>query len=265
MELGAPTIFTSHTLPFLEKSGLVTKPKEALNLTADQFASENGMHVHHVPSGEGSLFFKIDSTEPFQLALIRKGAWKSEASAALYDPAGQVVKEWQLPRESKIWQREIHSMQPKLRGTYRLALRSPSAENVKSGSYVTWDIATSRAIPAVMQTPGFSGLQFVTPYLFTTTSGDTDRIELELAGEGEGFKKGVVFDPDGNVAGTMEAFVDLADTNRYTYKLSASIPPQHQNKIWRISLQDVSLVKLRGLSPYFSTSTRSFFRRESVQ
>jgi hypothetical protein len=265
MELGAPTIFTAHTLPFLEKSGLVTKPKDALNLIAEQFASENGMHVHHVPAGEGSLFFKVDSMEPFQLALIRKGAWKSEASAALYDPAGKVVKEWQLPRESKIWQREIHSMHPKLRGTYRLALRSPSVETVKSGSYVTWDIATSRAIPAVMQTPDFSGLQFVTPYLFTTPRGDTDRIELELAGEGEGFKKAVVFDPDGNVAGTMEAFVDLGDTNRYTYKLSAPIPPQYRDNIWRLSLQDVSLVKLTGLSPYFSTSTSSFFRRESVQ
>jgi rhamnogalacturonyl hydrolase YesR len=260
MELGAPTIFTAHTLPFLEKSGLATKPMEPLNLTAEQFASENGMHVHHVPAGEGNVYFKIDSTEPFRLALIRKGAWKSEASATLSDPAGRVIQEWDFPRESKIWQREIFSAQLKLQGTYRLALRSPSVENVKSGSYVTWDIATSRAIPVVLQTPGFSGLQFVTPFLFTTPRGDTDRIELELAGEGEGFKKAVVFDPDGNVAGTMEAFVDLGDTNRHAYKLSAAIPPQHRGGIWRLSLQDVSLTKLTGLSPYFSTSARSFFQ-----
>ena len=260
MELGAPTIFTAHTLPFLEKSGLVTKPKDALNLTAAQFASENGMHVHHVPAGEGDVWFKTDSTEPFQLAIIRKGVWKADATAALYDPAGKIVKEWKLPRESKIWQRETFRAQPSVSGIYRLALRSTTVANAKAGSFVTWDVATSRAIPAVLQAPDFAGLQFVTPFLFTAPQGDTDRIELELVGEGEGFKKAVIYDPDGNVAGTMEAFVDLGDTGRYTYKLSAKIPPPHMNGIWRVSLQDVSLTKMSGLAPYFSTSERAFFR-----
>jgi hypothetical protein len=295
MELGAPTIFTVHTLPFLEKSGLVTKPnggvekdsgagfqpanarirqgrleagptnswtgdEDALNLTAEQFASENGMHVRHVPAGEGDVWLKVDSTEPFQLALVRKGVWKANATAALYDPSGAVVKEWKLPRESKIWQREVFNVQPKSKGAYRLALRSATVLNTRGGSYVTWDIATSRPIPAVMQTPNFSGLQFVTPYLFTTPRGDSDKIELELIGEGEGFKKAVIYDPAGNVAGTMEAFVDLGDTGRYTYKLSANIPPEHRTGIWRVSLQDVALSKMTGLAPYFSTSKRAFFR-----
>jgi hypothetical protein len=260
MELGAPTIFTVHTLPFLEKSGLVTKPKDALNLTAAQFASENGMHVHHVPAGEGDVWLKVDSTEPFQLALIRKGVWKADATAALYDPSGKLVKEWKLPRESKIWQRESFRAQPALPGVYRLALRSTTVANAKAGSFVTWDVATSRAIPAVLQTPDFAGLQFVTPFLFTTPRGDTDKIELELVGEGEGFKKAVVYDPDGNVAGTMEAFVDLGDTGRYTYRLSAKISRPHMSGIWRVSLQDVSLAKINGLAPYFSTSERAFFR-----
>ena len=263
MELGAPTIFTVHTLPFLEKSGLVTKPKDGLNLTAEQFASENGMHVHHVPAGEGELYLQLNSTEPFQLAIIRKGVWKSDAIASLHRPGGTLIKEWKLPREAKIWQREIFSVKPETQGTYRLSLRSATIENVKSGSYVTWDIATSRAIPAVMQVPGFSGLQFVTPYLFTVPARGADKIELELGGEGEGFKKAVVFDPEGSVAGTMEAFVDLGDTNRYAYKLSAPVPSKHREGIWRLSLQDVSLTKLSGLSPYFSTSERSFFRRET--
>jgi hypothetical protein len=131
---------------------------------------------------------------------------------------------------------------------------------VKSGSYVTWDIATSRPLRAVMQTPDFTGAQFITPYLFTAPRGDSDRIELELVGEGEGFKKAVIYDPEGNVAGTMEAFVDLGDTGRYTYKLAAKILPRQMNGIWRISLQDVSLAKMSGFVPYFSTSERAFFR-----
>lgn len=260
MELGAPTIFTVHTLPFLEKSGLVSKPKDPLNLTAAQFASENGLHVHHVPAGEGDVWFKVDSTEPFQLALIRKGVWKADGTAALYDSAGEVVQEWKLPRESKIWQRETFEVRPKSAGVYRLALRSATVANAKAGSFVTWDVATSRAIPAALQTPDFVGLQFVTPFLFTTPRGDTDKIELELIGEGEGFKKAVLYDPSGEVAGTMEAFVDLGDTGRYTYKLSAKIPAQHASGVWRLSLQDVALAKMTGLAPYFSTSERAFFR-----
>jgi hypothetical protein len=238
------------------------KPKDPLNLTASQFASENGMHVHHIPSGEGELYLRVNSVEPFQLALVRKGVWKSEASAGLYDPAGKLVREWKLPRESRIWQREAFTVKPEMRGVYRLALRSASVQNVKSGSYITWDIATSRPLPAVMQIPDFAGLQFVTPYLFTTPRGHADKIELELVGEGEGFKKAVVYDPDGNVAGTMEGFIDLGDTGRYSYKLAARIPPEHRAGIWKISLQDVSLAKLTGLKPYFSTSYGAFFEPE---
>jgi hypothetical protein len=300
MELGAPTIFTVHTLPFLEQSGLITDggtgraatsrapfrgapaeapdafvtpaergrlvaarrvpPPHALNLTAAQFATENGLHVHHVPAGEGDIWLKVDSTEPLQLALIRKGVWKAGATAALYDPAGHPVKEWKLPREGKIWQRDVFTVNPKSPGAYRLALRSTSVANVKSGSYVTWDVATSRAIPAVIQTPALAGLQLVTPYLFTMPRGDSDKIELELVGEGEGFKKAIVYDPEGHVAGTMEAFVDLGDTGRYTYKLSTAIPPRHRDGIWSISLQDVSMTKLTGLLPYFATSQQAFFR-----
>jgi hypothetical protein len=148
-------------------------------------------------------------------------------------------------------------VQPSARGTYRLALRSATIANVKSGSFVTWDVATSRPMAAVMQTPRFAGLQFVTPHLFTTPTGDS--IELDLLGEGEGFKKAVLLDPDGNVAGTMEAFVDLGDTNRYAYKLSAAVPSRHRNGIWSLSLQDVALEKLEGLRPSFSTSRRSYF------
>lgn len=260
MELGAPTIFTVHTLPFLEKSGLVTKPRDPLNLTASQFASENGMFAHHIPAGAGELFLRVDSLEPFQLAIVRKGAWKANATAELFDPAGKSVKRWSLSREPQIWQREVLQVKPTSRGTYRLALRSATIENVRSGSYVTWDIATSRAIPAVMHTPEFTGLQFVTPYLFTAPRGETDKIELELVGEGEGFKKAVIYDPDGHVAGITEAFVDLGDTGRYTYKLTAMIPPQHRQGIWSISLQDVSMTKVTGLAPYFSTSKRAFFQ-----
>ncbi len=260
MELGAPTIFTVHTLPFLEKSGLVVKPSDGINLRAEQFASENGMHVHHVPCGEGNVHFKLDSTDSFQLALIRKGVWKSDATASLHDPSGKLIQEWKLPREPKIWQREVFTLKPELKGIHRLALRSAKMENVKSGSYITWDVATSRAIPAVMQVPGFDGVQFVTPYLFTVPTRGADEIDLELAGDGEGFKKAVVFDPDGDVAGTMEAFVDLGDTNRYTYRLTVPIPPKHREGIWRVSLQDVALTKLTGLAPYFSTSARSFFQ-----
>ena len=129
-----------------------------------------------------------------------------------------------FPKEVALWQRRVIPVAPKLKGAYRLALRSPSVSNVKGGSFVTWDIVTSEPRRAVFSTPAHEGLQFVTPYLFCLPSGDTDSIQIELAGEGEGFKKAVIIDPDGAVAGSMEAFIDLGDKGRYQYKATAKIP-----------------------------------------
>jgi hypothetical protein len=260
MELGAPTIFTTHALPFLAGSEFIAKPERPLNLTPEQFATENGMWAHHLPSGDADLFLRAENQAQFDLVIIRKGAWKAPGSAAVFDPTGNQVATLQFPAEGVVWQRRVLSISPTATGAYRIALRSVNARNVKGGSYVTWDIATSRALPAVFATPEFQGLQFVTPYLYTMPRGDTPTIELELSGEGEGFKKAVVFDPDGHVAGSSEAFIDLGDKGRYFYKVVAKIPPHQMNRLWRVSLQEVSLVKMTGLSPYFSTSPQAFFQ-----
>ena len=62
------------------------------------------------------------------------------------------------------------------------------------------------------------------------------------------------------IVGATEAFVDLGDNGRYTYKLTATVPAGHRNGIWRLSLQDIALDKLSGLAPFFSTSAAAFFR-----
>jgi hypothetical protein len=131
---------------------------------------------------------------------------------------------------------------------------------VKGGSFVTWDIATSRPTPAVFSTSSHEGLQFVTPYLYCMPKGDSDVIQVDLVGEGEGFKKAVIYDPDGKVAGRMEAFIDLGDKGRYHYSASAKIPAEHMSRLWRISLQDVSAYQISGVTPYFSTSAQGFFQ-----
>jgi hypothetical protein len=260
MELGAPTIFTVHALPFIAESGLLPKPELALKLSPEQFATENGMYAHHLPAGEGELFVRVTNSEPFALVVIRKGAWKAPGAATLYGPAGDVLARLDFPKEVALWQRQVVQVQPKVSGPYRLALRSQWVGNVKGGSYVTWDIATSRPRAAVFTTVGNEGLQFVTPYLYCQPKGDSDKIELELAGEGEGFKKAVIIDPEGNVAGSMESFIDLGDKGHYQYKLSAKIPRETMNRLWRISLQEVSATRISGVTPYFSTSAQSFFQ-----
>jgi hypothetical protein len=37
----------------------------------------------------------------------------------------------------------------------------------------------------------------------------------------------VLLDPEGNVAGSSEAFIDLGDKGRYFYKVTAPIPLRH--------------------------------------
>ena len=139
-------------------------------------------------------------------------------------------------------------------------LSSIAAANVKGESFITWDVVTSKPKAAVFSVPDFEGLHHVTPSLYTMPRGDGTNVVVEVVGEGEGFKKVSIVDPDDNVAGSMEAFIDLGDKGRYPYKARAVIPFQHRNGLWKVSLQDVSLVRLTGLAPYFSTSARAFFQ-----
>jgi len=100
----------------------------------------------------------------------------------------------------------------------------------------------------------------VRPRLITAADTDAARIELDLRAEGEGFKKAVLYDPAGQPAAVLERFVDLDDENRYSYKLAADIPAEHRAGLWSLELQDVAVVRLTGLVPYFATSPKAFFR-----
>ncbi len=264
MELGAPTIFTVHALPFMARGGLLPKPERALALTPEEFATQNGVHAHHLPGGEAELYLQNQNNQPFDLVVIRKGAWKAPGHAALYDPEGKQIGTLDFPKEVALWQRKVIAVTPKIKGAYRLALRSQSVSNVKGGSFVTWDVVTSQPMPAVFSTPNHEGLQFVTPYLFCMPKGDTDSIQLEMTGEGEGFKKAIIIDPDGKVAGSVEAFIDLGDKGRYQYKASAKISAQQSKRLWKLSLQDVSVTKMTGVTGYFSTSEKSFFQPDRL-
>lgn len=265
MELGAPTIFTVHALPFLASSGLIPVPQDPLRLTPEQFSTENSLHAHHMPSGEAELYIEHDGHNPFELVLVRKGAWKAPGTATLFSPSGERLAKVDFARENALWQRRSIPITAQEAGAYRVALTSTFVGNSKGSSFVTWDVVTSRPKRAVFTIPDFEGLAQVTPYLFTVPHGDSTNVVLELLGEGEGFKKAVIFDPEDRLAGATEAFIDLGDKGRYFYKASAHIPATHREGIWKISLQDVSLTKLSGLVPYFSTSRESFFRPHSAK
>jgi hypothetical protein len=137
--------------------------------------------------------------------------------------------------------------------------------NVRAGSFITWDVVSARPLRAVLSTPQFTGLEFLHPRLYTSPVAGATNIVIALAGEGEGFKKAVLFDPEGRPAGVVEAFVDLGDTGRYGYILSAPIPPAHARGLWSLKLQDVSVVSVQGLAPYFATRPEAFFRPEAPQ
>ena len=62
----------------------------------------------------------------------------------------------------------------------------------------------------------------------------------------------------------MEAFINLGDKGRYQYKASAKIPPPYSNRLWKISVQDVSATRISGVTPYFSTSEKAFFQPDRL-
>jgi hypothetical protein len=260
MELGAMTIFTMHALPWIERSGLAQRPAEPLRLTPEQFASENGLHAHHLPHSEGEIYFRSSGEKPLQLVIVRKGAWKGAGEATLLDPAGAPAGRLRFPAEAVAFQRQVFTAPGARTGTWLLKLRAASAPNDRGGSLITWDVVTPQPLPAVMATPRFEGMQYVTPHLYTVPKGDATRIELTLVGEGEGFKKAVLRNPEGRAVATLAQFVDLGDKGCYEYKLSAPVPEGQREGLWSLVLQDVALAAADGLAPYFATSPQSFFR-----
>ncbi|MCX8157971.1 MAG: glycoside hydrolase family 127 protein [Verrucomicrobiae bacterium] len=262
LDLGAGTIFTVHALPFMERTGLVQRPPRSFKLSASQFATENGLHARHVPAGSGELYFKLSHSAPLELMLIRKGAWKAPAEARLYDPAGRLLAHTAFPATNAVWQREFLRVPQPAPGTWRLALDAPQMPNVRAGSFITWDVISAQPLPAVLLTPQFAGLEFLHPRLYTVPAAGATNIVITLAAEGEGFKKAVLSDPAGRPAGVLEAFVDLGDAGRYVYTLQAPIPPAHTRGLWSLQLQDVSVVNVQGLAPYFATQPAAFFNPE---
>jgi hypothetical protein len=264
MELGAPTIFTVHALPFLARSGLVERPAQPWRLTPAQMDTAQGLHARHLPAGEADLYLEIPAGQPLEMVVIRKGSWTGEGTATLQTPEGRPAWPLAFPRTNALWQRRVLSLPAGESGTYRLSLRSPEAANVRGGSLVTWDVVTSRPVRGVFSTPHYRGLQFVTPRLFAQISGDSPRVELTVAAEGEGFKRAVLYDPAGGVAGSVESFIDLGDRGRYFHKLSSEVPSRLAAGVWSISLEGVTLETMSGLTPYFSTSPQSFFRPDQA-
>jgi len=260
MDLGAPTIFTVHALPGLLQAGVLPPVDQPLGLSPAQFDSYNGLHARHLPWHQGELFLELKAGEPLDLVLIRKGSWKGPGQARLYDPQGELQESFDFPRENQVWQRKSFRLAPTASGPWRLAFDAAGAQTTRGGSAVTWDVVTSRPVRGVFATPRHRGLEFVTPALFCAPSGSSRRIELEVAGEGEGFKRAVIRNPAGQVAGSVEAFIDLGDKGRYFYKVAVEVPPSDAQGVWSVVLEGVTLETARGLTPYYATSPASFFR-----
>jgi hypothetical protein len=259
MELGAPTIFTAHALPSLARSRLFPPVDHPLGLTPQQFDSADGRSVQHLSAGEADLYLDLDHDAPLRIVVVRKGAWKAPGAATLHDPAGQPVGRIDFPREAVVWQRREFTLDSPRPGPWRLDLRAPNLPNDRAGYWITWDVATSRPLAAVFATPGHRGLEMALPALYTRPAHDADQIRIELVGEGEGFKKADLSDPDGNVVACVDEFIDLGDPGRYRYVLTAPVAPGQRDGVWRLLLQDVSVARLSGLRPYFATHPARWF------
>jgi hypothetical protein len=259
MELSAPTIFTVHALPFLARSGLVKPPEHPLKLTAEQFSSGENLHARHLPNATGAIYLDFSGADSHRLVIVRKGAWKASGEAKLYAPDGQLLQTLPFPKEVTVWQRKEMVAPAGQRGVYRLELKSERVLNSKGGSYVTWDVANAEPTRSVFTTEDFAGLEFATPFLYFLPDPNAEKIELEFTAEGEGFKKASIIDPDGVVAGATEAFIDLGDKSRYSYKVTAPIAENQRGKLWSLSLLDARVTKISGIKPWFSTSPLSYF------
>ena len=69
----------------------------------------------------------------------------------------------------------------------------------------------------------------------------------------------MLYDPEGRVVAATTRFIDLGDTQSYTYELSAPIPEEERGRVWSLDIQGGHPLSITGAEPRFATTRAAFF------
>jgi hypothetical protein len=200
-------------------------------------------------ASSGVLYLQaVDSKRPVDLVLLRH-AGLSPASVRVLDANGRLAASRSLEATGEPLQYARLRFGPG--GPYRVELESRETR--------AWDLITAEPARRVFHVPAWKHLEALTPRLYFRTAPGARQIRLRFEAEGEGFKGAVVYDPRGNVTGLLSQFIEYDDTKHHSYDLAVSVREGSESGLWSLDLQDVSVSRAEGMTPYVSTSPAAYF------
>lgn len=249
IDIGGMTIFTTRFLPSIDTLGLACPREWSIPATGPE---EDGLRRHHYRATSGTLFLKsMNPRKPLRLVLLRH-VGPSPATVRVTGPRGEGVTNLDLPASGEPLQHASIQLPPG--GPYRIEIRSDETR--------AWDFLTEEPAQRVFYAPDWKNLEALTPRVYFRVPKGAREVSLTLAAQGEGYKGAVLYDPDGNVAGALDRFVDFQDTKAYSYPFRVPVPAGADGKLWSLDLNRVSIAKAEGMLPYVSTNPAGFFLPE---
>jgi hypothetical protein len=246
VDIAAMNIFTTRFLPSVETLGLACPQEWQI---PDTGPVEDGMRRQHFRAASGTVTLQAEaSTKTIDLVLLRQMGL-SPASIRVTNLAGKEIAAQELPATGE----------PLQYAKVRLPAGGPFRVELKSENSRAWDLITAQRTRRVFYTPDWKNLEAFTPRLYFRLQPGAKNVALTLEAEGEGFKGAVLYDPQGNVAGTTENFVDYGDTQHHQYTLRVPVPAKQAEGLWSLDLQQVSVSKAEGILPYVSTNPAAYF------
>ncbi len=259
LDIGGTSIFTTRFLPYVEMMGLAC-PKEWQ--IPDTGPVEDGLTRHYFRASAGTLILQArESGQPVELVILRH-VGQDPATVEVTSLAPSKKGNRGIPFQRHVLPASGESLSYlKLRlppgGPYRVRLQSEKSRG--------WTLLTSRPTRRVWHVPDWRHLEALTPRLYFRPEPGAEEVRLVLAGEKEGFKGAVIYDPQGRVAGVLSRFIDYGDDKRHTYEFRVPLSGREMGDtgrgtgLWSLDLQQVSVSRAEGMLSYVSTHPAAFF------
>jgi formylglycine-generating enzyme required for sulfatase activity len=128
---------------------------------------------------------------------------------------------------------------------------------------VTWQIHHDGRCDLVLHDRFGKFLPSTYPRAYGFVREGAKEITIKLEAIGEGFHSAVLYDSDGNPAGTVRHFIDFEDPGRYQLELKAPVSGEVAG--WSLEIYNARVLSIDGLLPYWSTHAEQLFNPERVR
>lgn len=185
------------------------------------------------------------------VVVIREGLARGQVR--LYDMAGQRLHSFDLDRCDRIF--EAVSLLLGASGVYRMVLAGPEV----FGWQVQYDAATAVTV--------YDRAHKQIPCLLNRAYGclreGAREVAMTFEAVGEGFHAAVLYDPNGSPVRAVRHFVDFEDPGRYELTLQAPVAGPREG--WSLQLHALKVLRIEGMTPYWSNDPDEFFRPERIE